>query len=66
MYKIEELVDKFVEHARTAEKNQKDLLAQFKVNNPGKPLPEHLQDDFNLPLALASMCSLLLHLKNKK
>lgn len=64
-YQLENLIVKFIDHANKADKSQSVLIAQFIENNPNEPLPEWFKDDFNLPMALCSICSELLNLKRK-
>lgn len=65
MYDLENLIKKFIEHGKILDQNQKELIDSFVKNNPGQPLSDYLKDDFNLPLALVSICSELLALKEK-
>ncbi len=63
-YSLESLAEIFAVHAIKAKKINEDLIREFKENNPGEPLPDHFQDDFNLPLALSRICKEILELKN--
>ena len=65
MYKLQYLIDKFRDHDKRAQEQNKRLIKQFMENSPGQPLPEHFMDDFSLPMALASICSELLAIKNR-
>lgn len=56
MYRIDELVTIFTGHAAKSAENQIKLRRQYWESNPGEPYPEHLSDEFNLPLALSHMC----------
>jgi hypothetical protein len=40
-------------------------IEMFKENNPGEPLPEHMQDDFNICDAFCAICKEILELQNK-
>ena len=62
-YTLEFLSDVFSRHAEEADKNNKRLLEQFKEMNPGEIIPDHMNDDFNLPRALASICEEIQKLK---
>ena len=64
-YKLEYLIDVFYKHAVQAEKNRQEMIKSFKENYPGEPLPDHMNDDFNLPKALSSICSQILKLRDK-
>lgn len=63
-YSLEFLEKKFSEHAIQAEKNQKELKKSFSENNPGQDFPDHMQEDFNLPKALACLCKEISSLKD--
>jgi len=47
-YSIDELIKIFEQHTYEAEENQKEWLRSFKENNPGAPIPAHIEDDFNI------------------
>lgn len=64
-YTIKYLVELFAEHSIKAEKNNEKTIEMFKENNPGEPLPEHMQDDFNICDAFCAICKEILELKNK-
>lgn len=64
-YTLEELFDKFQGHTILAERQRKEWIASFKENNPTEPLPEHMMEDFNLPLALSCLCEEILDIKSK-
>lgn len=66
MYKIDFLIETFSKHAEEADKNQKRHLEQFKAMNPDEPIPDNMIDDFNLPMALASICKAIQELQNVK
>lgn len=66
LYELEYLIEKFGEHGKITAQNQTDLIDSFIRFNPGQPLPNHVTDNFNMPLALASICSELLALKEKQ
>jgi len=56
MYKLDFLIDTFLKHAEEADKNNRQLRKQFKEMNPKEPIPDHMKDEFNLPMALATIC----------
>lgn len=64
-YEIEHLIDLFAKHAKKAQKTQIELIKQFKENNPDEQLPKHFKSDFNLPLALMTICKEIQTLKEK-
>jgi hypothetical protein len=64
MYTIEELEKTFRIHAIRSEELNKKLIKEFKENNPGQPIPDPFNDNFSLPIALASMCAEIIKLKN--
>ncbi len=63
MYTLEEMIADFTKHAEQAEKNNQEWIKSFQNNHPGEPLPDHLKEEFNLPKALASICSEIIKLK---
>ena len=65
IYTIEDLEKTFKAHAVLAEKNNKRIIKEFQENNPGKPLPEHYTDDFNIAMALSTICGAILELKKR-
>ena len=65
MYSIEELVNTFKLHAVRSEELNKQLIEEFKENNPGDPIPDPFNDGFSLPLALEAICKELLALRDK-
>jgi hypothetical protein len=56
MYKIDFLIKTFTKHAEVACDNWLKDRRNFKKMNPKEPLPDYLKDDFNLPLALVTIC----------
>jgi hypothetical protein len=65
MYKIDFLVKTFLKHAETAQENWIKDRKMFKKMNPKEPLPDHYKEDFNLPLALATICDCIRHLNER-
>ena len=63
VYKLPDLVNKFSDHAKEFEKSRGDQKKTFLEEYPNEPLPEYFKDDFNLPLAMATICAELLRLK---
>lgn len=63
---IEELEKIFSEHATKYEQQKEESLRHFQENNPGVTLPDYLQDAFNLPMALATICKELVRLKAQR
>jgi hypothetical protein len=66
MYKLEYLIEVFNKHAVKTEANRQEWMKLFQENKPEEPLPEYMKDDFNLPRALASICSEILKLAKDK
>ena len=64
-YSIESLSAIFANHARSQNNNYQKDLEEYRNNNPGQPLPEHLKDSFNLCLALCIMCKEIKALHDK-
>lgn len=56
MYPLEELIEIFKQHSDLAEIKRQELIQTHKETYEGSELPEHLKDEFNLPLALHSIC----------
>lgn len=54
-YIIEELGAKFENHANLSEKDHQQQIKNFKENYPDTPLPEYLEEGFNLARALSIM-----------
>ena len=65
VYNLDELELLFLQHADEADKNNKECIARFKENYPNDPLPDHMDDPFNLPEALAVMCGEIRKLQKK-
>ena len=63
MYELNDLFERFTQHSKKNKKFNKKLIQDFLENNPGVELPDHFKDDFDLPMALASICHELLLLK---
>lgn len=66
MYDLAFLIDTFTKHAEEAHKNHELARKQFLQMNPNETLPEHMVDDFNLPMALATICHEIEGLKNAR
>lgn len=66
MYGLDFLIDTFTKHAEEHEKNNERMLEQFKKMNPEEPIPDHMKEEFSLPLALASICTAIQELKESK
>lgn len=66
MYRLDFLIETFSKHAEEADKNKKHQLEQFKAMNPNEPIPDYVTDDFNLPMALATICHEIQKLKEIK
>ena len=56
MYKLEFLLDTFLKHAEKHAKEDADMRKRFKADSPNEPIPDYLADEFNLPMALATIC----------
>ncbi len=54
-YELGELSKTFGRHAEESKKSGEERVKSFKVQFPGSALPEHMMDDFCLPLALKSL-----------
>lgn len=65
-YKIEQLVETFKKHHERSAVLNKQLIEQFVMENPGKPIPDPFNDDFSLPLALACICEEIVELKGER
>lgn len=65
IYKIDQLIDTFHDHAKQAAKDNAERLQEFKQNFPGEPVPEHFYELFSLPVALAAMCEAIVELQKQ-
>lgn len=54
-YDIENLEAAFMDHCEQAIANSKIALEKFMANDPNAPIPEYLEDPFQLAMALAVM-----------
>lgn len=63
MYELENLVEKFQEHHEKWEKQNQELIEDFKLNNPSEEIPEVLIPSISLPLALKAICEEIIELK---
>lgn len=66
MYNLEYLIKKFSNHHDQYIKENKKIITDFIENNPGIPLPKYMTDEFSFPLAMASICSEVLKIKEEK
>jgi hypothetical protein len=66
MTSLKQLHETFKEHARQHDELHKKHIASFKEQYPNDPLPDHMQDAFNLAQALALMCENLIALNEGK
>lgn len=64
MYKLDFLIETFLKHAEEHAENNRRLLEQFKKMNPDEPIPDHMTEEFNLPMALATICHEIQEMKN--
>lgn len=46
-----------------AKLHQLNIRTKFKIENPGVDLPEHMDDDFNLPCALSTLVMEIVELR---
>ena len=65
-YSLDELEKAFTQHAIIANKNNEELITQWRENSPGEPLPEYFKDDLSLPLALLSIISEIKALRHEE
>jgi hypothetical protein len=63
-YSIESLVDFFGKYAKISDEIQKKNIRDFQDNDPDSEIPEYLQFDFNINLALQSICKEIVVLSN--
>jgi len=64
-YSIETLPDIFAAHARIANNMNEGQLNSFIEKNPGEPVPDYLQNPFNIALALSIICQAIKDLQEK-
>lgn len=60
---VESLLIRFKEHSIVSKLQKIKDISSFKENYPLEELPEHFNDDFNLPEALATICAELIALR---
>jgi hypothetical protein len=60
---MESLIETFGKHAIKAAEQQEKSLLSYRENNPEGPLPDYMEEEFNLPLALRSICLQIAMLK---
>lgn len=65
-YLLDELVKIFQDHCEKFNKSMHEFLKNWIENNPDKPIPNELSDDFSFPKALLSIVKELQALKNEK
>jgi cysteinyl-tRNA synthetase len=65
MYKLDFLIETFLKHAEEHKNNNERLLEQFKKMNPDEPIPDHMKEEFNLPMALATICNAIQELNKR-
>lgn len=66
LYTLENLVLKFKSHSAAFKKSQDKLKKDYKENFPNEKFPNHLNDDFDLPLALSAICIEVINLKKNR
>lgn len=63
-YSIEKLYEAFLDHSLKSgisNQHQKQMWIEM---NPGEPVPDHFNDDFSLPEALAVMCAEIIRIRD--
>lgn len=65
MNNLNKLIEIFNNHSEHFQRKQKELIKQFKENNPNESLPSYLKDYFDLPSALSFICSEIESIKKK-
>lgn len=56
MYSIEELIKTFATHAEKAESDRLNMIKHHQANFPDSPLPEYLNEEFNIAQAFHHIC----------
>ncbi len=64
-YTLDYLVGEFGKHVEVTEDNRIRMIDKFFKENPGKPLPEYMRDEFSLPRALATLVMEIVELKGR-
>ena len=64
-YTIAALSSTFARHSDTAQKQAEKQLAEFKEVYVDSPLPEHLEENFNIARALSVICCEIEKLQHK-
>lgn len=65
MYSLDYLIETFMGHTEQSRKQQIRDKIKFYEENPGEPLPKHMVNDFNLPEALASICTEIKYIRDR-
>ncbi len=65
-YGVDKLHEMFVEHAAKSKISTQRLKQMWIMENPGETVPDHFNDDFSLPEALAAMCAEIIRLRDKQ
>lgn len=65
-YSIEALHKTFLDHAAKSKISTQRHKQMWIDQNPREPVPDHFNDDFSLPEALAAMCAEIISLRDKQ
>lgn len=65
-YELEEIFKTFTSHIEESDRISEECIQRFKEYNPDKPVPDHMNRDFNFPSAMACICQEIMKLKENK
>ncbi len=65
LYELHSLCQMFYQHAEKQKHMKAEILDRWKDNNPNTEVPEHLLDEFCLPLAFAGMLEEIIQLRKE-
>lgn len=63
-YSVSELIKTFEKHAEQSKEHQKELKEKYLENFPNQDLPDHFNYDFEISLALQSICIEIQNIKD--
>lgn len=55
-YELNRLIKTFLKHAEEQIERNDEQKKKYIEQNPNEPVPDHMNEEFNLPYALACMC----------
>lgn len=64
-YTMEYMAKVFLRHAEELNRHREGYIKHFQENHPDTPLEDWMKDDFNMPLAMASILDEIAMLKER-